>query len=292
MTATAIGVLWAFVAMVSWGFGDYLIQRNVRNIGIWRTLFWIGIIGAVGLFPLVIKDLGSINSFKMLLLPFIAFFVTLVSSLFDFEALKEGKLAIMEPILSIEVPLAAIFAVVLWNESISFVGWLLIVAVFIGITLVATEHHTKLHYHKRIFEKGVVYALIAAVAMALTDLLMGISGQEITPLFTVWSVWLMFSIVCFIYIVRKGQLKDLATDIKTYPWAIAMVGIFDTLAWVAFCYAANEIPIAITTAIGQSYIVITILLGIFVNHEKIRKHQMVGIACTAIAVIALAWITG
>lgn len=292
MDANLLGVLWALVAMVAWGFGDFLIQKNVRKIGIWRTLFFIGIIGTVTLLPLVYRELDQIHTFKTLLFPLIAFFVTLVSSLFDFEALKQGKLAIMEPILSVELPLAAIFAALLWDESISFIGWLLIIAIFIGITLAATQERTHLHYHKRIFEKGVIFALIAAIGMALTDLFMGISAQETTPLFTVWSVWLMFTVACFIYIARKGELKNLVSDVQEHPWAILMVGIFDTLGWVGFCFATERIPIGIATAIGQSFIIITILLGIFVNRERIKQHQIWGIACTVAGVIALAWITG
>ena len=163
MDSNLIGVLWALVAMVGWGLGDYLIQRNVRSIGIWRTLLFINVIGTVGLLPFVYKELTQIQNFHDVLLPLIAGFVMLVATIFDFEALKEGKLAIMEPILSIELPLAAIFAAILWGESLTLAGWLLIIAIFIGITLAATEHHTRLHYHKRIFEKGVIYALISGL---------------------------------------------------------------------------------------------------------------------------------
>ncbi len=292
MSTSSIGILWALVAMVGWGLGDYFIQRNVRVIGIWRTLIFINIIGTVILFPLVYKELTQIQNFGDVLYPIITGFVMLVATLFDFEALKQGKLAIMEPILSIELPIAAIFAVLIWSESISWAGWLLIIAIFIGITLAATEHHAHLQYHKRIFEKGVVYALITAVGMALADLLAGISSQKTSPLLTVYGIWVFILVITVIYLAKHGELKKIGPDFRAHPWALLAVGIFDTLGWIGFCYGAKSIPIAITTAIGQSYIVITILLGIFVNRELIKRHQIIGVATTVISVIALAWITG
>lgn len=291
MDNNLIGIICALVAMVSWGLGDFLIQKNSRIIGIWKTLFFIGAIGSIGLFPFVLSELLAINSGTVILYPLLGGFITLVASIFDFEALKSGKLAIIEPVLSIEVPFAAIFAVVLWSESISFIGWFLIAAIFLGITVAATQHHSHIHYHKRIFEKGVLYAVVAAITMALTDLLMGVSAQVTSPLLTVWIAWAFFTIVCLLYIVGKGQLKSLIADVQAHPLIILFVGVFDTLGWVAFCFAVEKIPIAITTAISQSYIIITILLGLFVNHERLKKHQIWGVVCATIAVIALAWNT-
>jgi len=49
-------ILFAFAAMLSWGIGDFLIQRTVRKIGDLQTLTWIGIIGSIFLIPFAIKD--------------------------------------------------------------------------------------------------------------------------------------------------------------------------------------------------------------------------------------------
>jgi drug/metabolite transporter (DMT)-like permease len=42
----ATGIVLAIVAMLSWGFGDFLIQKNTRKIGDWDTLFFITLFGA------------------------------------------------------------------------------------------------------------------------------------------------------------------------------------------------------------------------------------------------------
>jgi len=53
-----------------------------------------------------------------------------------------------------------------------------IAVIFLGVLLSITIHHTHLHYHKRIFEKGAAFAGLAAVGTALTDFLVGVSSQS------------------------------------------------------------------------------------------------------------------
>ena len=53
-----IGVLLAFGALIGWGFGDFLIQRSTRAVGIWKTLFSIGVGGTLLLTPFVFPSIG------------------------------------------------------------------------------------------------------------------------------------------------------------------------------------------------------------------------------------------
>ena len=56
------GVLFAFVALVGWAFGDFFIQKTARLLNSYATLFIIGSIGAVGLLPFVFRDIPTITS--------------------------------------------------------------------------------------------------------------------------------------------------------------------------------------------------------------------------------------
>jgi drug/metabolite transporter (DMT)-like permease len=291
MTIGTIGTLWALCAMVSWGFGDFFIQKVSRKVGIWKTLFFISIAGSVGLLPLVWGNLYQLLTLRGFLFPLAAALITTVASIFALKTLQTGKLAVVEPILSIELPLAAILAVVLWHEKVLLIGWLLIVIIFLGDTLAATEYHTQLHYHKRILEKGVLLAMATAVLNAFVDVTMGASSETVSPLLTVWFVWVFFGLIMAIYLLWKGELKTIMRDLREHPRLIPAMAIFDTFAWVSFCLATSYISIAITTAIGESYIVIAILLGIFANRERLQRHQVLGIVFAVASVICLAIIT-
>ena len=292
MNGKILGVIFALVAMLSWGLGDFLIQKVSRTLGIWKCIFFISVTGIIVLIPFVWKNIPQLAHGHEFVFFGLAAFAMLVASVFDFEALKQGKLSVMEPIVATELPLAALLAVALWHESLSLVGWLLIIVIFLGTVLAVTEHHTQLHYHKRLLEKGVIFALTAALCMALLDVIMGISSQVTAPLLTVWVVWIFTGIVSFSYLAYQGKLREIGRDIKKYPAIILGVGILDTLGWVGYCLATSHISIAITTAIGESYVIITIVLGILVNREKLKQHQKWGIALAVIAVIVLAVLVG
>src|SRR3989338_1458490 len=85
-----LGVIFAFVAMFSWGIGDFLIQRSVRKVGDVEALAYIGIIGSVGLLPFIAGELPLLLLPGNLALMFGLGVVTFIAALFDFEALKKG----------------------------------------------------------------------------------------------------------------------------------------------------------------------------------------------------------
>ena len=284
----SMGILFAFIALVSWGFGDFFIQRTVRVVGSWRALFFIGIVGLVGLLPFVKNDLVSLSGANLLLLSLLGIIVVF-TALFDFEALRRGKIAIVEPIIGLELPITVGLSIALAGESLSFLQLLLIGIVFIGIMFAITAHHTYLHYHKRIFERGVILAGVGAIGMALTNFLVGVSSQDISPLITIWFAHSLVAVVCGAYILFKGEFWNLISDFKKYPKPIIGQSILDNVAWVSFAKATTYIPIAIATTISESYIALAVLLGLFVNREKLRAHQVAGVILATIGVIMLSY---
>ncbi len=282
------GLLFTFIALFSWGFGDFFIQKTTRAIGSWKALFFIGTVGFFGLFPLVRHELTALSGAQFLLLGLLTI-VIFFSTAFDFEALRQGKIAIVEPILSLELPITVGLSLALAHESISAVQTLLIGVVFIGILLAITAHHTHLHYHKRIFEQGVILAGLGAIGMGLTNFLVGVSSQGISPLVTIWFTHSSLAVVSLLFLIFHGQHGELIADFRKYRSSILAQSTLDNLAWVSFAQATTFIPIAIVTAISESYIALAVLLGLFVNREKLKAHQMLGVAFATIGVIALSY---
>jgi drug/metabolite transporter (DMT)-like permease len=80
------------------------------------------------------------------------------------------------------------------------------------------------------------------------------------------------------------------SDLKNHPKLIIGQSILDNTAWVAFAVSTTHVPIAIATAISESYIALAVFLGLFLNHEKLRPHQMAGVALAVVGVIALSYL--
>ncbi len=285
-----IGICFAFIALVSWGFGDFFIQKTARAVGSWKALFFIGFVACIGLLPFVGADLMRVSGSDVLLLSVLGT-VVVFAALFDFEALRQGKIAIVEPILGLELPLTIGLSLALAQESLSLIQYICIVGVFLGILFTITTHYTHWHYHKRLFEKGVILAGIGAIGMALTNVLVGISSQDISPLLTIWFAHTLLATVCGTYLVYRGEFQHLVTDVRKNPIPIIAQSLLDNVAWVSFAQATTYIPIAIATTISESYIALAVFLGVFVNRETLRKHQRIGVILTIIGVMLLAYVS-
>jgi len=282
-------ILLAFGAMISWGIGDFLIQKSTRKIGDIESLAWIGIIGSIILLPLVLKDLHLISkdNFGILfILGVIDFFV----SIGIFEALKKGKLSVVDVILEIELPATLILGIIFLNEKLSWAVIGLISLIFVGTSIIAFEHK-KIHKKLRLFEKGAILAFFAAVGMSAVNVLTGFGAKNISPLIVIWLPWLILSFLCLLQISRTCGLKIFLRNAGRHKKLILGMSFFDTIAWLFYALALSKNEVAIITAITESYPMIAIFLGLWFNRERIFLHQYIGAAITLGASITIALIS-
>lgn len=287
-----VGILFAFAALICWGFGDFLIQRSTRKFGDWETLFFITLFGAIILTPFVLDDLVNLFSFANtdLWLLMIGSIVLFGAAMFDFEALKRGKIAVIEPAMALEVPVAAVLAFVFIKEAVTMIQAVIISILLIGLILVSLRSRklTK----KNWLERGIMLALIGSTLMGASNFLVGFASRVTNPLITNWFINVVAVVLCFIYLLISNRLKSFFTDIKKNPKLVLTVSVLDNMAWIAFAFAMTLIPIAIAVAISESYIALAALLGLLINKEMLFKHQKVGLVMALISAVILAAITG
>lgn len=280
-------LIFAFLAMIFWGFGDFFIQRSSRKIGNVESLLFIGIIGLIGLLPLVWNDIPALFEWQNILLIGFLGVLTFVAGLLDFEALKEGKLSVIEVVLEIELPITILLGLVFFGESLSGIQWAIISLIFIGIVMMAIkEHHLK---NPRLFlEKGVLIALVGSIGMGGINFLTAASSRQVSPIMAIWGPALVFSVLCFFVILKREGFGKTFSNLKKFKWLILGMGIFDTAAWTTYAFATYNEELAIITAITESYPALGLFLGLKFNKEKIGWHQYVGAVLAIIASIALA----
>lgn len=286
-----VGIGLAFIAMLSWGFGDFLIQKSARKLGDIEALFFVTLFGGVMLLPFVWRDLpmifadGIIGN-KTLAILLGASIIIFIAAIFDFEALKRGKLAIIEPIWSFEVPVAALLAMFVINEKISFVQILLIVLLLVFLAMVGFRSKK---LDKTFFmEKGVGIAFIGAIFMGSANFMMGWGGRVSNPLIINFVTDIFIFVITALLLFRNDRLKSCFKDLKRNAAIIIPMCIADKVAWVAFVFAMTLAPIAIATALSESYIIFAVILGIFVNKEKLFFHQRIGLVGAIAVAITLA----
>ena len=286
-----IGIGLAFVAMLCWGFGDFLIQKSTRKMGDWETLFIIALFGAIVLLPFVWRDLPDLfikNGDRLLVLS-ITSVVLLLAALFDFDALKKGKLSVVEPIWSFEVPAAALLAFFILGEKISTLQIVLIVFLIVCFILIAFKEKT---FSKKFFmEKGVILAFIGAILMGGANFFMGWGGRISDPLMVNFFTDVFIMIVTGAYLLLIGKFRSTFIDFKKQYKIMLPMSISDKAAWIAFVFSMSLVPIAVATALSESYIIIAVLLGLIINRERLQTHQKFGLIGAIITVIILILIT-
>lgn len=282
-----MSILAALGAMVCWGFGDFFIQKSTRKIGDVETLAWIGIIGSIGFFPFVYKDLFLVLERSSFLILLFLGVVTFIVGIINFEALKRGKLSIVEVLLEFELPITIALGLFFLNESLSWIQVFLITLIFSGIIMIAWRPNVK---GEHFFEKGAVLAIFTAIGYGLINFLTAVGAKQISPLLTIWFTWAVFTIICLIWLKIRGNLNLVFKKFFIYPELILSIGILDTLAWVFFALAVQKQELAITIAITESYPAISLLLGTKFNKEKISRYQLIGAIITIGASFLIAFI--
>ena len=286
-----VGVLFAFIAMLCWGFGDFLIQRSTRKVGDWETLFVIEAFGVVVLLPFVLNDARAVvhagsSGVNILLMTGGMLFV---ASLLFFEALKKGKIAVVEPVFAFEVPVAALLAFGLLGETMTMLQSLLVIAVISGLVLVSLKSH---HLSNDAWlERGVLIALLAAIFMGASNFLYGFSSRITNPLLALWFTKVIITSGCFFYMLFSNRLSALVRDIKYNARSLTALCVFDNAAWVAFGYSLSLIPISIAVALSESYIALAVLLGLLINNERLLAHQKLGLIVVFVSAVFLAALT-
>lgn len=282
-----IGLLAAIGAVICWSFGDFFIQRTVRKIGSIESLFFIGLIGSFLLFPFVAAELPSAFSNSNILLSlFFLGFITLLVSLTNMFAYREGKLSIIDPLLELELPVAIILGIVFLKESISAEQLLLSFAILAGIILISIKNFSSLSY-KLLLEKGALLGIATALGMGFMDFAATIVARTASPLLAIWSAWLMFGVACGVFIFYKKRFRGIILDARKNIKLILAEGIFDTSAWSFYAIALVSLPLSITTAMTEIYPAFAVLLGVHFNKEKINMHQKFGIG---LALVSAVWL--
>ncbi|KKR28060.1 MAG: hypothetical protein UT61_C0058G0002 [Candidatus Woesebacteria bacterium GW2011_GWA1_39_8] len=291
MSLVHIGISLAFVAMLSWGVGDFFIQRSVRKVGDWEALFFVAFFGVLFLLPFCYKTIVPVfvGNLEAILVITILCVVLFIAAILDFEALRVGKLATVEPIWSFEVPVSALLAFLIIGEKINLFQILLIISLLIGLALVSLKNN--FNFHKFIFEKGTIIAFFAAVLMGGANFLMGWSSRLSDPITANFLSDIFIVIITGLYLLFTGRFTNLLRDFKTNKKILLFMSIPDKVAWVAFAFAMSLAPIAIVVALSESYIIIAVILGLAINKEKIKSHQKFGLILALFSAIVLASVT-
>jgi drug/metabolite transporter (DMT)-like permease len=278
-------ILLAFIPLFAWTFGDFFIQKTTKKIGSVQSLFFITALTFPFLLPFVYSDLFNltITQFGSLVSLSILIFVY---AILLFQALKVGKLSVLESVIALELPITVGLSVSVLGEQMTLLQILLFFVICFGIFLSTVQKH-----HKKIFlEKGFYLALASTGLSALTNFYIGVSSQSISPFITIFFTHTFMALLCLIILIYNNEYKTLIPNLRKYPGIIFAQSIFDNIGWIGYAYAVTVLSISLTVTISETYIIFAALLGYYVNKEKLSRNQKIGIMLSLISVILLSMI--
>jgi len=297
MFSLNLGLIAAFIAFLMWGLGDFSIQKSVRKVGALEALFWISLTGGVALLPWVANNLSQIFANQQLLsLLLITSIISYIAGVLFLKSLAVGKISVIEAIMSFEVIATALIGIIILKEKVSLLQIILILSVVSGIILVIKKSPPRFFWQrwflKRRLEKGAIIAFVSVLIISLMNIFVGLSSQNTNPLTAIWFIHFFIALILLLWFIIKKQTHQLLQKSQKNWRLLLITSILDITAWLAYAFATTKIPISITIAITESYIALAVILGIFINKEKLLKRQLIGVAITILAAIALATISG
>ncbi len=152
-------------------------------------------------------------------------------------------------------------------------------------------HRVRASFKKLLMERGVIIAFIAAITMGSADFFLGWGARVTDPIMANFFLNVFITICSAIYLFGAGRLRRTFKDALSFGRVLLPMSIFDNTAWVSYALAMTLAPIAVATALSESYIIVVVSLGLFVNHQKIQTHQKAGLILAIITAITLAAIT-
>jgi drug/metabolite transporter (DMT)-like permease len=286
LSHATLGFLLALGALVLWGFGDFSIQRSVRAVGIWKSLLFIGVFGMVLYLPFAWTEIPrALSHTESLWLLAAACVTVLFAAFFNFDGMKIGKLSVVAPVTSLELPLTVILGFLVLGEWVSTPILCTIIIIFIGVLFVAM-HDGRVRGH-RWFEKGVLFGLLGAVGLATFNILLSIMSRTWSSVFAIWFTHTFLSLFSAIMITKHHGWKSFRSDVKKHRTVLCVQALFDNAAWVCYGAATTYIPVAVATAVSENFVALAAVLGVIYNKERLHQYQKWGIAIGVIGLVML-----
>jgi drug/metabolite transporter (DMT)-like permease len=272
-----VAVLLALLSSGMWGTADFLggvVSRRLPPLAVY------GISQAVGFVILVIAATATGGwAAEPGYWPWAiaASILGMVAMLAFYRALSIGPMGIVSPLVSLSV-LVPVAVALLRGETPSSIQILGIIAAIVGILLASGPELSGAESARPLILAGVAALgfggmFVFMAAGSAHDPLMTMTGMRVTTM-------VIFAVVLL-------KVRGFGGAVPRDLGPLAIIGVFDALANVAFGFATTLGLLATTSVLGDLYPVVTALLAAIVLHERLRAVQYAGVAAALAGVMLI-----
>lgn len=272
-------VLLSLLSAVLYGVGDFwgaLASRRSHSLQVLPMIVFSGLLTVLAMIPF----LGANFSQSAVIYGVLGGIFGAAGFFVFYRALAIGPMGIASAIIAVVCSTIIYLVDIFRGTHVTPVGVIGALLAMGSIILVSKSTEDATH---PVTAKMVRTALLAGVIVAMFFMMLAYAPKDAgVATFTVTRTTQLVLICTAAILLRKKITRGERPD---YRMAIG-TGLADAFAAVAFIYASHSGAVAIVAVISNLYPAVTLIIAHFAIHERVERHQYVGMA-GAIASVAL-----
>jgi drug/metabolite transporter (DMT)-like permease len=301
----SLAIILGLTGAISWGAADFAARFASRQVGAYRTLFFMQFFGFLAL-SVYLKSTGGFShgvapGWQPWVMAVAAGLLNMLASLALYHSFEYGTLSIVGPVSS-SYPALTVALSLSSGERIHAVRAAGLAVTLLGVTLAATSfahsksrpteknpqhtdanaaHATTSRAH---LSTGVGWAICAALGFGV---LFWFLGFHVVPAVgsavSVWVMRLTALVALSLAAAPTGQTLKLPRG--SVWWLLLAVGILDTAAFVANNAGLSTGQVSVVSVLASLYGAFTVLLAWIFLRERLERSQWLGIVLISIGII-------
>jgi drug/metabolite transporter (DMT)-like permease len=276
-----IAVLGGLGAAVLWALSNLSSSRSTRMIGATSVLSWVMIVslvlnlGAIAVTRTPIT-LDSSTAWWMA----VAGFGNAFGLLLLLAALSMGKVGLATSITSTEGAIAAVYSV-LAGEVLPAIAYALLVVIVGGVVLVTSASDPDPLPGDR-KARAAVLAVCAALLSGASIYATGHISDSVALVWVLLPPRIIGVVVLAVPLALVGRLR---LTRQALPYVVA-TGVAELAGWGSYAFGARD-SIAIAAVLSSLFAALATIGAYFLFHERLTRHQVIGIAVITLGVATL-----
>lgn len=278
-----IAIVGGLGAALLWAISTLSTSRSSRIIPPASVLAWVMLIGVFLTLPLVaVGGVPSGFDGEAVAWLLVAGVVNLIGLLFNYRALRIGKVGIVAPITSAQGATAAVIAVVAGEHVAAGAGAMLML-IATGVVLASLAGDTEQEpgsdeEHRR----AVVMAIIASALFGLGLYAVGRLSTDLPVSWILFAPRLLGTLALAVPLAVAGRLRF---DRRAAPY-VGISGVGE-IAGLALFTVGARVSIGVTAIVASQFAALAALAAYLVFGERLARVQVAGVAAIVVGVTIL-----
>jgi drug/metabolite transporter (DMT)-like permease len=302
----SLAIILGLTGAISWGAADFAARFASRQVGAYRTLFFMQFFGFLAL-SAYLKFIGGFShgiapGWQPWAMAVAAGLLNMLASLALYHSFEHGIMSIVGPVSS-SYPALTLALSLLSGERIHAVRATGLAVTLLGVILAATsfaqtETTAAENTPTRASEApnpetprahlstGVGWAICAALGFGV---LFWFLGFHVVPAVgSAVSVWVMrLTALVALSVAAAPTRQTLHLPRGSVWWLLLAVGVLDTAAFVANNAGLSTGQVSVVSVLASLYGAITVLLAWIFLRERLERSQWLGIVIIFIGIVLI-----